>query len=251
MSEKKSDTPKKELPETGRRYIVIPQDTVEMPGIPGMVYVPAGEFIMGTNDGFRYEAPARSIFIQGYYIDKSEVTNMQYQRFVDSTGHNPPAHWKGGRYPKGEENFPVTNVSYYDALSYTRWAGKRLPTEEEWEKVARGTDGRIYPWGNQWKKKAANVKPLVGFGGMNAVGSFPEGKSPYGCMDMAGNVWEWTTSWFSAYPGNVYFDINYGEKYKVIRGGSYRQSEIIAQCPRRDFLDPELSRIDVGFRCAK
>ena len=222
-----------------------------MSEIPGMIFIPAGEFIIGTDQGFKYESPARVISLNGFYIDRSEVTNAQYQRFVDSTGHAPVVNWKGGRFPKGEENFPVTNIGYYDALAYARWAGKRLPTEEEWEKAARGSDGRSYPWGNEWKKRAANVRPIIGFGGLAAVGSYPEGASKYGCVDMSGNVWEWTTSWFAAYPGNLTDDPNFGEKYKVIRGGSYRQSEIIAQCPRRDFMDPEQSRVDVGFRCAK
>jgi formylglycine-generating enzyme required for sulfatase activity len=230
------------------QYKIVP---VAMPGIPGMVFIPAGEFIMGTDQGFKYEDPARRIYLNGFYIDRCEVTNTQYQRFVDSTGHNPPVHWRDGRFSKGEENYPVSNVSYYDALAYTKWAGKRLPTEEEWEKAARGAEGWSYPWGNEWKKKAANVRPLIGFGGITPIGSFPAGASPYGCLDMAGNVWEWTTSWFMAYPGNVSEDPNFDEKYKVIRGGSYRQSEVIAQCPRRDYMDPEQSRIDAGFRCAK
>lgn len=238
----------------------------EAPQVPGMVWVTAGEFIMGTDDGFQYETPARRVYLTGFYIDRYEVTNVQYKRFIDSTEGVPPPHWKDRAFRRGEENFPVTNVSYYDALRYARWAGKRLPTEEEWEKAARGgffLDGdavrkerntepdRLYPWGYEWNKKYANVKPLFGFGGPKATGSYPDGVSPYGCYDMCGNVWEWTVSWFGPYPGNAASDSNFGEKYKVIRSGSFRHSETIAQTARRDFMKPEAGRIDVGFRCTK
>ncbi|MDI6641363.1 MAG: SUMF1/EgtB/PvdO family nonheme iron enzyme [Elusimicrobiota bacterium] len=219
--------------------------------IPGMVYIPEGEFIIGTNDGFAYELPARKIYLPGFYIDRYGVTNIQYKKFIDATDYPAPKHWKNGNFPKGQENYPVTNVSYYDALQFARWSGKRLPTEEEWEKAARFTDGRIYPWGNEWNKKYANVRPLFGIPSLKPVGSYPEGCSPYGVYDTCGNVWEWTTSWFQAYPGNTTPDANFGEKFKVIRGGSYRQSEVISQTMRRDFLLPDSTRIDIGFRCAK
>jgi len=220
--------------------------------IPGMVYIPAGEFIFGTNEGFNYEFPQQRIYLDGFYIDKYEVTNQQYKNFVDATGHPAPLYWKNNTYPKGKDNFPVTNVSYYDALSYSKWAGKRLPTEQEWEKASRYIDGRIYPWGNDWKSNCANIKPIIGFGKLKRVGSFPEGVSKYGCFDMSGNVWEWTQSYFEPYFGNSISNENYGKKYRVIRGGSYRQAESVCQCYRRDFLDPDdSSRPDVGFRCAK
>ncbi|OGS23289.1 MAG: hypothetical protein A2252_09400 [Elusimicrobia bacterium RIFOXYA2_FULL_39_19] len=219
--------------------------------ILGMVYIPAGEFLMGTEEGFEYEYPLRKVVLQGFYIDKYEITNSQYKRFIESTDTTPPSHWKNNTYSKGEDNLPVTNVSYYDALAYAKWAGKRIPTEEEWERAARGTGGSYYPWGNTWDKNNANVRPMFGFGKAKNVGSFPEGASVEGACDMCGNVWEWTTSWFLPYSGNTKPDPNYGEKYKIIRGGSYRQSEVIAQTMRRDYLDPNSTRIDVGFRCVK
>jgi len=219
--------------------------------IPGMVYIPPGEFLMGINDGFDYEFPRHQVYLEGYYIDKYEVTNVQYKRFIISTEHKPPPHWKGINYPQGQDYSPVTNISYYEAAEYAEWSGKRLPTEQEWEKAARYTDGRIYPWGDEWNKKYANVKPLIGFGEPKPVGSYIEGMSPFGVYDMSGNVWEWTDGWFQLYPGNVNKNPNYGEIYKVIRGGSYRQSETMAQVPRRDFMEPRTKRIDVGFRCAK
>ncbi|OGS18446.1 MAG: hypothetical protein A3J83_07695 [Elusimicrobia bacterium RIFOXYA2_FULL_40_6] len=232
--------------QTGKKQIA--EQTYQ---IPGMIYISSGEFLMGTEDGFDYETPKRKVFLPAFFIDKYEVTNSQFKRFVDSTLRTPPAHWKGGSFPKGEENYPVSSIAYYDALAYAKWAGKRLPTEEEWEKAARGSDARIYPWGNDWEKKYANVRPMLGFGKPKPVGSCPEGASKDGVCDLCGNVWEWTTSWFQPYPGNTKPDPNYGEKFKVIRGGSYRQSEVIAQTVRRDFLDPNALRIDVGFRCVK
>ncbi|OGS27445.1 MAG: hypothetical protein A2297_04295 [Elusimicrobia bacterium RIFOXYB2_FULL_48_7] len=165
--------------------------------IPGMVYISSGEFIMGTDEGFDYEGPSRKIFLQGFYIDKYEVTNTQYKRFVDSTGINPPPNWKNGKIPSGEDNYPVVNVTYYEALGYAKWAGKRLPTEEEWERSARGPKAYIYPWGIDWNKKYANVRPLIGFGKPKPVGSFPDGSSFEGVCDLCGNIWEWTTSWFT------------------------------------------------------
>jgi len=217
----------------------------------GMVYIPGGEVTIGTNEGFSSEKPTHIVYTTGFYIDKYEVTNAQYKIFIDATGHPAPPHWKNGKFPEGQEDYPVVNVSYYDALKYAKWAGKRLPTEEEWEKASRGTDGRIYPWGNEWEKNRANIRPVLGFGKPKPVGSFPDGVSPYNVYDLCGNVWEWTTSWFQAYPGNTISNPNFGEKFKVIRGGSYKQSEIIAQSVRRDFLNPNDRRMDVGFRCAK
>jgi gamma-glutamyl hercynylcysteine S-oxide synthase len=218
--------------------------------LPGMVYVPEGEFIMGTNKGFNYESPEHTVYLKGYYIDKYEVTNMQYKRFIDYTGYPAPGNWKGNNFPSGKGFFPVTNVSFKDAQAYAQWAGKRLPTEEEWEKAARYTDGRIYPWGNDWQKSFANVGAMMGMGSPKSIGSYPEGMSKYGVYDLCGNVWEWTASSFMPYKGNNEPNENYTEKNKVIRGGSYRQSEVIAQSVRRDPLDENKTRIDVGFRCA-
>lgn len=219
--------------------------------LPGMVYVPPAEFLMGTNNGFRYESPEHIVFVEGFHIDKYEVTNMQYKRFLDYTGYPPPKDWSRNNFPKGKGLYPVTNVSFADAEAYAKWSGKRLPAEEEWEKAARFTDSRIYPWGNQWQKDFANVKPMIGFSSSKPVGSCPAGVSKYGAFDMSGNVWEWTTSNFMPYKGNTEPNENYGEKYKVIRGGGYRHSEVMAQSARRDFFAPDKTRTDVGFRCAR
>jgi len=223
----------------------------EIEELPGMVYVPAGDFTMGTNIGFDYEFPEHKVFLEGFHIDKYEVSNMQYKRFIDYTGHPAPHNWKKGSFPGGKGFFPVTDIFYTDAAAYAKWAGKRLPTEAEWEKAARGTDGYNYPWGNQWKKGFANIRPTMGFGSMKPIGSYPEGISKYGAYDMCGNVWEWTSSDFEAYKGNSEPNDNFGKGNKVIRGGSYRQSEVMGQSIRRDFMDPEKRRSDVGFRCVR
>jgi len=218
----------------------------------GMVYIPAGEMIIGSNEGFTSEKPRHIVYIKSFYIDKYEITNGQYKIFIDATGHSAPPHWKNGNFPEGQENYPVVNVSYYDALKYAKWAGKRLPTEEEWEKAARGTDGRIYPWGNEWKKDCANVKLWHGlFNSLQPVGSYKDGVSPYGVFDLSGNVAEWTDSWFEYYPGNINRQQNQGKKYKIIRGGSYRTTKSMSQTFRRNVLEPEKFRDDLGFRCVK
>ena len=156
----------------------------------GMVLVPTGEALVGTNDLDTDEErrPQRRVSLPGFFIDRTEVTNAQLARFRP-----------GRMVAPGQENLPATGVTYEEAEAYARWAGKRLPTEDEWEKAARGTDGRAYPWGSAWDKakvaarapkptqKLACGKPSR----VRPVGSVPEGASPYGCLDMAGNAWEW------------------------------------------------------------
>ena len=126
------------------------------PSFEGMIIIPGGEFIVGSNlvdekrgiDVGVDELPQRNFFLKSYYIDKYEVTSQQYKKFVDATGNKPPFDWEDGTYPSGEATFPVAHIDWFDADAYCRWQGKRLPTEVEWEKAARGTDGRIYPWGD-------------------------------------------------------------------------------------------------------
>jgi len=150
-----------------------------------MVRVPAGKFLYG-DDKSEVELPE-------FWIDKAPVTEAEYARFVAEMGHEPPSHWKGKSPPKQIADHPVTWVSWYDAVAYAKWVGGRLPTEQEWEKAARGMDGREYPWG-EWAEGDCNSEDRS-IGDTTPVGKYsPQGDSPYGCVDMAFNVWEWTTS---------------------------------------------------------
>jgi formylglycine-generating enzyme required for sulfatase activity len=220
-----------------------------------MVFIPGGPFIMGSNGRLPDEGPEHKVTLGPYYLDRHEVTNEQYRSFAEAAGRPLPPHWMNGTYPEGKARHPVTYVSWYDAEAYCRWAGKRLPTEEEWEKGARGPDGRIFPWGNDFDKEKANV-PALGIGDTTPVGRFEKGKSFYGLHDMSGNVWEWTSSWYKAYPGNTHPTENYGEQYKVLKGGSwfdcsFYKCGISAPTYNRGFFIPETQNSSFGFRCAK
>jgi len=220
--------------------------------IPGMVYIPAGVFIMGSNNGFSYEFPEHVVNLKEYYIDKYEVTNQQYKFFVDALKYPAPKHWVHNNFLKGEASYPVVNVSYHDASAYAKWSGKRLPTEQEWEKAARYIDGRNYPWGNDWEHNIANIAPVfMWLIKLYPIGSFSKDVSKYGVFDMSGNVREWTGTFFEPYPGNTKPDKNYGGKYMVLRGGSYRTTRIMAQVIRRDAVSLDTAQDDIGFRCAK
>ncbi|HWQ31656.1 MAG TPA: bifunctional serine/threonine-protein kinase/formylglycine-generating enzyme family protein [Blastocatellia bacterium] len=215
--------------------------------IPGMILIPGGEFQMGRDGGNPYEGPAHKVTVKPFFIDKTEVTNEQYAEFVRQTRRQPPSHWTGGSFPPGEANFPVVNVSWNDANDYAQWAGKRLPTEEEWEFAARGRDGRLYPYGNEWKPKYSNAAE-DGYRKARAVGSYPEGASPFGVMDMAGNVAEWTASDYRPYPGSK---AKPEDGFKVMRGGAFN-TKAIQQTATDRFYDAPTRTFDyVGFRCAK
>jgi formylglycine-generating enzyme required for sulfatase activity len=220
-----------------------------------MVIVPAGEFTMGSNDWWPKSQPEHRRHVDAFYIDKYEVINLRYKSFVDATGHRLPGHWVGGNIPKGRGDHPVIFVDWFDADAFCRWEGKRLPREEEWEKAARGTDKRAFPWGDKFYNNKANT-PQYGHEDAMPVGSFEDGRSPYGVYDMAGNVWEWTDGWFKPYPGNTHPDENYGERYKVTRGGSwydctYYKCGISAPAYNRIFFDSKTKNNNFGFRCAK
>ncbi len=221
------------------------------PTIPmGMVSIPGGTFTMGRNDGNDYEKPVHEVIIKPFYMDETEVTNEQYQQFVDATRRQPPIHWKNGRYPDGEAQRPVVNVSWDDANEFARWAGKRLPTEEEWEFAARGTDGRLYPYGIEWKPQFANAAE-DGFNAPRDVRSYPDGRSPFGIYDMAGNVLEWTASDFKLYPGNKLSPENPNSGRKVLRGGAYNAAAQYQTATDRFFYPPTTKTGFIGFRRAK
>ena len=234
-----------------------------------MVLIPAGEFIMGTDRTdpenthlkigtvkplYLDQHPERKVHLDAFYIDQYEVTNREYQKFIDATQfHELPGHWEDGKFPEGKDRHPVTNVTWREALTYALWAGKRLPTEEQWEKAARGTDGRLFPWGNDYKKGWANV----GVDGAKAPvkgGSFPKDVSPYNVYDMAGNTMEWTLSWYRAYPGNDYRFKKFGRQFKVLRGNGFQKGghyflEAYRFIFYRTEANPDEYFENVGFRC--
>jgi len=221
-----------------------------------MVLVPAGTFPMGDDHLRPIEAPRHEVYVSAFYIDKYEVTNERYQKFLEATGHDPPPWWYDEKL--NQPNQPVVGASWEDASAYCRWAGKTLPTEAEWEKAARGTDGRAYPWGNEpvaeGGKYRANYRPADdGFEYTAPVGSFPLNKSPYGCFDMAGNVWEWCADWY----GEDYYKISPRKDplgppkgiYRVHRGGSYVNKPENLRCAFRSGFFRTAPHVVIGFRC--
>ena len=215
----------------------------------GMVYVRGGEFMMGRDDGEVFEGPRHKVTVAPFFLDRHEVTCEEYQRFVMAERRGAPQGWVNGRCPQGAERRPVVGVDWNDAAAYARWAGKRLPTEEEWEFAARGTDGRLYPWGDQWQQGLANADDKSG--GMADVGTY-KGESPFGALDMVGNAWEWTATDWAAYPGS-----RLPEKYqqagdKVIRGGSFENDASSATTTFRLGYPPTKQKyLNTSFRCAK
>jgi len=225
-----------------------------------MILIPAGEFIMGTDKRLPDEGPEHKVTLKAYYIDRYEVTNLQYRKFNNETHRRSPTHFRNRTFPPGKADHPVTYVSWEDADAYCHWAGKRLPSDEEWEKAARGSDGRMFPWGNEFDIKRANTplrwKKLSQFGDTTPVGAFPQGASPYGLMDMSGNVWEWTASWYKPYPNNKVASESYGERYKTLKGGSWFDCSfyncgISAPVFNRAFFAKKVKNDSFGFRCAK
>jgi sulfatase modifying factor 1 len=252
------------------------KDTIELPSVKinpkdgaEMILIPAGEFVMGTSDEelsrlqktntgsnrdlYKNESPQHKVDLDGYYIYKTEVTVSQYKKFCEETRRKMPEEplWKW------QDNHPIVNVSWIDAKAYADWAGGVLPTEAQWEKAARGTDGRVYPWGNDWDdKKCSNSAGAVKPGKTTAVGSFTDGKSVYGVLDMSGNTWEWCADLY----GEKYYSLTNvrnpvgpetGET-RVLRGGSwiiYNPKLLRVAC--RGERKPGYKNDYIGFRCAQ
>ena len=243
-----------------------------------MVLIPAGEFLMGSNDGDPDEKPVHTVYVEAFYMDVYEVTNAQYKKFVDANpqwgkDHIPRLyhygnylnHWTGNSYPRGKGDHPVVYVSWYGAMAYAEWAGKRLPTEAEWEKAARGgLVGKKYPWGDSPPDSSkANYDDNVG--DTTPVGSYP----PNGCglYNMGGNVWEWC---LDAYDENFYQNsprrnpiagadsiVNVINNFtnvknsRVVRGGSWGSGPKSLRVANRSWLGPSYSINSYGFRCAR
>jgi len=282
-----------------------------------MVRVPAGKFIMGSNNSGEAQAgkefgnakpwyldehPQRKVTTPAYAIDQFEVTNAQYREFVQKAQHVPPTVWVDSGYilslkmeklapldadqlrrlatkvfhldmdtttlEKEQllkaikerlalmDKLPVTFVSWFDADGFCRWAGKRLPTEMEWEKAARGAQGNEFPWGAEWGAGKSNSGDESWDDGVAPVGSYPTDKSPFNVYDLAGNVSEWVADWYKPYPGSDYKSDDFGTQYKVIRGAAWGREghyaiKLFQRGAYRFNLSPDSTLADLGFRCAK
>jgi formylglycine-generating enzyme required for sulfatase activity len=217
-----------------------------------MVEVPAGWFLMGQNDGAGPSSPQRRVYLDAFAIDRTEVTNADFAEFVAQTGYQA-AGWDAGSL-EGHADEPAVGILWREADAYCRWVGKRLPTEAEWEKAARGTDGRRYPWGDAWDPARANTAES-GQGGVLPVGSFPVGASPYGVLDMAGNAAEWVADYFDFAYYSYAPDHNPLGPSEVLdhslRGGSWASPHTQAQTFFRDSSHSVRPNPRVGFRCAR
>lgn len=223
-----------------------------------MVSIPAGPFIRGTGQGGFDEQPQRMLVLDAFAIDRYEVTNFQYQQFVDATGHRksgPPSRYAKNMSRMRGINQPVVYVSWEDAEAYCRWKGKRLPTEAEWEKAMRGTDGRLWPWGNVEQPNGANwARVQDGHDVTASVGTVLTDKSPYGVMDGAGNVMEWVADWyaenyFKEAPEQNPQSPEYGT-FRVLRGGGYATTGADIRITSRSKMVPDFRDETIGFRCA-
>jgi iron(II)-dependent oxidoreductase len=203
-----------------------------------MLRIPGGKLLQGSAEGTSTE-----IFLKPFWIDKYEVTNALYARFIQETNHPKPAYWDDPAY--NHADLPVVGVRWEDASAYARWAGKRLPSEAEWAKAAGGSDGRTYPWGSSWGADRCNsTGSQDGFEGPAPVGKFPLGASPYGAMDMAGNVWEWVAQEPS--PG----DSPDSGNVRIGKGGSWANSQEQATVSSKAKGNVTLFDCIIGFRCA-
>jgi iron(II)-dependent oxidoreductase len=242
------------------------------PGESGeMIRIPAGPFLMGSNNGPEDERPQHRVEVAEIFIDRTKVTNSQFALFLNATGPGGPqgekyfdiddndarVHRRDGKWlaDVGFENNPVVEASWYGAVAYCRWAGKRLPTEAEWEKAARGSDARMYPWGNEPPDRT-RAHFGAGWNDLKPVGSFPKGASPYGLFDAAGNGWEWVSSAYRPYPYNSKDgreDLG-KDLVRGTRGGGHdvRADELTTTHRGRHVSrNPRGGHHNIGFRCAR
>jgi cytochrome c-type biogenesis protein len=241
-----------------------------------MVHIPSGHFIFGTNKKdetaealsmgipkpwYADESPKQKIFLKGFYIDPFEVTNERYKKYIDALGAVSPGNWKDNSFAAGTDKEPVTWVTWFDAANFCQWAEKKLPTEKQWERAAKGTNGNEYPWGNEYQPNIAHLSDRAGSKNKPApVGSFPKSASKEGIHDLIGNVWEWVAGDYKPYKGSTHKSDYYDSGYKVIRGHSasdighfpmYANAiKMFARSGYRQFANPDEPGPDVGFRCA-
>lgn len=253
------------------------EQAIESTKAPQLILIPSGSFLMGTSDEqiasliesedwatewreddlFQAEQPQHQINLPAFEIGIYPVTNLEYYSFIYNTGHRVPKNWIGFHFNDGEAAHPVTGVSKNDALEYCSWLSKslntqyRLPSEAEWEKAARGPDGRLYPWGDYFDPWRCNTLESAKRT-TTPVGSYsPSGDSVYGIADLSGNVWEWTSSFFQPYP---YKDTNDHENTKskcIVRGGAWYYSHKLARCSARETVLPDFVSTSLGFRLAR
>jgi len=248
--------------------LIAPLPPVVVPSIQPteMITIAPSEFIMGSSekdiewaaqtffseslDYYRDETPAHTVHLKAYKIDKTEVTMGQYRLYMERTGKPAPKHMDNKRFNQNDQ--PVVGVTWQEATDYCATLEKRLPTEAEWEKAARGADSRYYPWGNEPDEDKANIRGKQdGYRYSAPVGIYPRGVSPFGILDLAGNAWEWTADWYQPHPGNTYPNDFYGEQFRVIKGGSWFSNMDLARIAVRGKSLPDRRNNYIGFRCAK
>lgn len=229
---------------TGERVDLVPNGNLRLDlqmkagNVPaGMILVPGGPFVHGSKRA-PDERPETEMNVPAFYIDKYEVTNAEFREVF-------PDH----EFPDGWDNYPVAGVTWTQAVDYAQKIGKRLPREMEWEKAARGAKGFEYPWGNGFDSTLCNAAEAKANGPAER-GTYIEGLSPYGCVDMAGNVYEWTQDWYQAYEGNTVVTRDYGQIFRVLRGGSFDSEQFDVRASKRHYDKVSSARKDYGFRCA-
>lgn len=228
------------------------------------ILIPEGPFTMGSTDEdilwaaktfrsesldwYRDETPAHIVTLPAFEIDKFEVTVGEYARYTQDTGRPEPREFENSRLNHPRQ--PVVSITWKNARDYCLWAKKRLPTEAEWEKAARGTVHKHFPWGDEPDALNTNIRGKGdNYRNSSPGGKFPEGASPYGVMDMSGNVWEWTEDWYQPYEGNQFDNDLYGEQFKVIKGGSWNSNLDLARPAVRGKSLPNQKKNYIGFRC--
>ncbi len=225
--------------------------------------MPAGEFLMGSTDEdiarvvredpkwlaeeFADEKPQRKVYLDGYWMYKTEVTVAQYRKFCEATKREMPEAPSWG----WKDSHPVVRVTWADAAAYAEWVGVTLPSDAQWEKAARGTDGLIYPWGNDWDAAKCANSVATKLKSTVPVGSYAAGASPHGCLDMAGNVWVWVQDWYGPYSAEPQVNAtgpSSGE-FRILRGGSWASSWGFVHTTFRTMNEPTTSGLNFGFRC--